>query len=392
FQQVATRWPRYEHGHLAQYRAGLAWSRAGRPQQAVRAFQAVIDSFPRSVYVRDAHLEIAKAWEAEGDKERSAAAFARYAERYPKDKGAADAWLKAADLYAAAGKEDRALAIRLAYIERYPADVETAMEVYESLATKELATVTPSRPISTLLPPPAPVEKPRKGAKARKGAKVVPVAPAPPPSRLAEYLKRATSHPTLASRGILAQVSYLKAEEARPAYDALRIRQPLPPSIAAKQKSLDRLMGLYRESVDMGVPEWAHASTFRIGEALVSFGDALERSERPADLQGDALRAYEDVVLERAGQFATRGEDVWSELLRQKKKDAGDDPWLAKAQSALWQRLGDRFAGIAEADYPLLSARAVDKRKGDDVRPEGKGAGRRDTTDRPRIQRQEDRP
>jgi hypothetical protein len=190
----------------------------------------------------------------------------------------------------------------------------------------------------------------------------------------------------------MAQVSFLKAEEARPAYEGLRIRQPLPPSIAAKQKSLDHLMGLYRESVDMGVPEWAHASTFRIGEALVAFGDALEKSERPADLQGDALSAYEDVLFERAGQFANRGEDVWSDLLRQKGKDAKDDPWLAKAQGALWQRLGDRFSGIPEVDYPLLSARAVEKKTSEEKRPESKGAGRRDSTERPRIQRQEDRP
>jgi hypothetical protein len=150
-------------------------------------------------------------------------------------------------------------------------------------------------------------------------------------------------------------------------------------------------MGLYRESVDQGAPEWTHASTFRIGEALVGFGDALQKSERPADLAGDGLQAYEDVLFERAGQFTTRGEDVWSELLRQKGKDAGDDPWLQKAQSALWQRLGDRFAGIAEADYPVLAAREVEKRKSDEAR-EPKGSGRRDSTERPRSQRQEARP
>jgi tetratricopeptide (TPR) repeat protein len=401
FQQVATRWPRYEHAHLAQYRAGLAWSRAGQQNEAVRALQAVIDSFPGSTYVRDAQLEIAKAWEAGGEKEKSAAGYARFAERFPKDPGAADAWLKAADLYAAAGKEEKALEIRLAYIKRYPNDVETAMEVYEALAVKELATVGPSRPISTLLPPAAESAtgakgakgtKATKGTKGGKGAKLTPSATPPALSHLAEYLKRAKTHPSLASNGIMAQVNFLKAEEARPAYEGLRIRQPLPPSIAAKQKSLDHLMGLYRQSVDLGVPEWAHASTFRIGEALVAFGDALEKSERPADLTGDGLQAYEDVLFERAGQFAERGEGVWSELLRQKGKEAGNDPWIAKAQGALWQQLGERFTGIPEADYPLLAARAVEKRKIDDERSERKSAGRRDSTERPRIQKQEDRP
>ncbi len=387
FQQVASRWPRYEHAHLAQYRAGLAWARAGQAREAVRALQAVCDSFPRSTYVRDAHLEIAKVWEADGEKEKSAAAYARFAERFPKDTGAADAWLKAADLYAAAGKAEKALELRLAYIKRYPGDVETAMEVYEGLAMKDLETVGPSRPISTLLVGLA--ERPAKAGKARKGGKP---AKAVAPSHLVEYLRRAQTHPNLASRGIMAQVSFLKAEEAQLAYGALRIRQPLPPSIAAKQKSLDHVMALYRQSVDAGVPEWTHASTFRIGEALVAFGDALENSQRPADLTGDALTAYEDVLFESAGQFAERGEKVWSELLRQKGEAGKGDPWIVKAQGALWARLGDRFAGIPEVDYPLLTARETGRKKNDEERPGRNGPGRRDSTERPRIQRQEDRP
>ncbi|HKQ57435.1 MAG TPA: tetratricopeptide repeat protein, partial [Candidatus Eisenbacteria bacterium] len=361
FQQVATRWPRYEHAHLAQYRAGLAWAKAGQPRDAVRAFQAVIDSFPRSAYVRDAQLEIARTWEAAGEKEPSAAAYARFAERYPKDAGAADAWLKAADLYAAAGKDDQALEIRLAYVKRYPNDIETAMEVYEGLAKKELAAVGPGHPVSKLLPPPAPAPA-KKGAK-RAAAKPKPAAPAGPPSALAEYLKRAKLRPDLASRDLLAQVTFLEAEEARPAYEALRIRQPLPKSIAAKQKSLDALMAGYKKSVDRGVPEWAHASTFRIGEALVTFGEALEKSERPADLQGDALHAYEEVLHDRAVAFAQRGEDVWADLLKQKSKDAKDDPWLARAQEALWKRLGDRFFFVPEVDYPLVSARPAERQE-----------------------------
>ena len=366
FQQIATRWPRYPHAHLAQYRAGLAYARAGQTREAVRAMQAVIDSFPKSEYVRDAHLEIARAWEKGGEKEPSAAAYARFAERYPKDPGAADAWLKAADLYAAAGKDEKAQELRLAYVRRYPNDIETAMEVYEGLAAKELAAVGPGRLLSSLLPPePPPPAKPGRGKKgAAKPARAkAPAAPVAPPSHLAEYMKRAKARPDLASRPLLAQVAFLKAEEARPAYEALRIRQPLPPSIAAKQKSLDHVMALYKQCVDVGVAEWAHAATFRIGEVLVGFGTALENSQRPADLQGDALRAYEDVLFERAGVFAQRGEGVWAELLKQKAKDTKDDPWVARAQEALWKRLGDRFYYRPEVEYPLVGAKPAERQE-----------------------------
>ena len=403
FQQVASGWPRYQHAPLAQYRAGLAWAHAGRPEEAVRAMEAVIDSFPKSEYVRDAHIEIARAWEKGGEKEKAAAAYARFAEHYPKEKVAADAWLKAADLYAAAGKDDHAQEIRLAYVQRYPNDVETALDVYEGLALKELKTVGPNRPISMLLP--APLKPAGKGAAgkgtAAKGASAKrAVPPSAPASYLAEYLRRAETNPKLASREILAQVSYLQAEESRPSYEALRLRLPLPTSIAARQKSLDHLMGLYKKSVDQGVPEWAHASTLRIGEALVNFGQALEQSERPHDLAGDALHAYEDVLFEKAHEFDERGENVWSELLRQKGvagEHVKDDPWIARAQGALWQRLGDRFAYRPETDYPLVDARAAEKKQPVEEPPK-KGSGRSDRSDRsgrgekPQARKTEDHP
>ena len=253
FQQVATRWPRYEYAPRAQYRAGLAWGRAGKTGPAVSAMQAVIDSFPKSEYVRDAHLEIARAWEKGGEKEKAAAAYVRFAERYPGEKGAADAWLKAADRYEAAGKDGEAQKIRLAYIKRYPNDVETAMEVYEGLALQELKTVGPDHPVSSLLPAPVKTITRKGKAAGAKGPAGKGVAAAPP-TYLAEYLRRAKTNPKLASHAILGQVALLQAEEARPSYEALRIRQPLPPSIAAKQKSLDHLMGLYKQSVDQGAP------------------------------------------------------------------------------------------------------------------------------------------
>ena len=324
--------------------------------------QAVIDSFPKSEYVRDAHLEIARAWEKGGEKEKAAAAYVRFAERYPGEKGAADAWLKAADLYAAAGKDGEAQKIRLAYIKRYPNDVETAMEVYEGLALQELKTVGPDHPVSIAAPRARQDDHAQGQSRGREGpggqGALPPPRPPTWPSTCGGRRRIPSSRPTRFS----ARWHSSRPRKQRPSYEALRIRQPLPPSIAAKQKSLDRLMGLYKQSVDQGAPEWAHASTFRIGEALMNFGDALEKSERPHDLTGDGLNAYEDVLFERAHAFGERGENVWSDLLK-RTPDAKDDPWIARAQGALWQRLGDRFGYRPETDYPLVNARAADKKE-----------------------------
>jgi len=136
------------------------------------------------------------------------------------------------------------------------------------------------------------------------------------------------------------------------------------------------VLARYRSSVDMGVPTWASASTYRIGQALVEFGEALQRSERPADLHGDDLAAYDDVLGRQAQAFFDRGEGVWTDLLRKKAHEAPDDPWIHQAQDALWQRLGNRFFFRPETDFPLIQGEPASRGRdgGDDSSSAPSGA------------------
>jgi hypothetical protein len=312
--------------------------------------QALIAHFPKSEFVREAHLQTARSWEAIGEREQAAQAYIEFAERYPDEVSAQGAWLKAADLWAAAKQEQKAEDLRLAYIQKYPGDFETALEILEGLARRDLAGVTPEHPVSSLLPKAS-------GKATKAGGKIRVAVPQPPPapaSHLATYLKLADAHPTLAARDVKAQVQFLRGEELAGLYNAARLYQPLSKSIPAKQKLLDSVLVCYRRSVDLGVPEWAHASAFRIGQALVGFGEALEKSDRPADLSGDDLRAYEDVLLEQSRTFHERGEAVWTDLLRQKDPKQPEDQWIAQAQAVLWQGLGGRFLFRPETEFPLV--------------------------------------
>jgi hypothetical protein len=105
------------------------------------------------------------------------------------------------------------------------------------------------------------------------------------------------------------------------------------------------------------VAEWTRAAAFRVGEALIAFGDALEASERPEGLKGDDLAAYDEVLLDEAWTFYDRGEAAWSDLLRE-TREAADDPgdWIATTQQALWPRLRDKFLFMPEAEYPVVAA------------------------------------
>ena len=79
--------------------------------------------------------------------------------------------------------------------------------------------------------------------------------------------------------------------------------------------------------------------------------------ERPADLAGDDLIAYDEVLEEQSWEFYDRGEDIWSELLRQSTRSETDPgQWIERARTALWPRLSQRFLYRPETDYPLVAA------------------------------------
>ncbi|HTR97637.1 MAG TPA: tetratricopeptide repeat protein [Candidatus Acidoferrales bacterium] len=340
FEQVATRWPAYEQAPTAQYRAGLAWAKAARPRDAVRAFEALIDHYPKCEYVRDARVQIASVWDAAGEKRPAAEAYLALARSDLADEGAAAAWLRSADLFAAAGDSSRSDSLRLAYLGRWPHDDEAAMTILEALARRELNVIDAAHPISKLLATGPDRRHPR------------------PTSRLAEYLLRGRAHAALVSHDLVAEVRFLQGEEAHGAFAAARLGQPLTKSIPAKKRLLDSLLVRYRRSADLGVALWAHASAYRIGQSLVEFAVALEHADPPADLKGADRRAYQDVLLDQSRAFGVRGEDVWTEMLHRLGPDATGDAWTAQAQGALWQRLGNRFLFHPEVEFPLVDEAA----------------------------------
>jgi TolA-binding protein len=351
FERVASRWPTYEHAHLAQYRAALAWLAAGSRANGLRALEGLIQTFPNSEYVRDARLQIGHVWEGAGEPARAADAWMSFVRHYPEDSTAAEALLRAADLFDQAGQTARSDSVRLDYVSRYPGDVRTGLETYERLARRELAALA-ERPISTLLPPPTKARV--QGAKEENRTSG---------SHLGEYLKRAAARPELASRDLMAEVRFRMGEERRDAYLAARLTQPLEKSIPVRQARLDSLIAAYKRAADLGSHPWAQASAYRIGEALVAFGEALETSERPADLSGDDLAAYEEVLFTQAGAFHTRGEQVWTDLLRAAEDSKATSDWVAKARDSLWGRLAQRFYFMPEAEYPVARATPAEPKR-----------------------------
>jgi tetratricopeptide (TPR) repeat protein len=337
YEDAASRWPDYEHAGRAWYQAGLGYRQAGRTEDAVRAFNRLIETDPGHEFAKDAHLQIAAAWEASGHTALAALAYRRISRTYPEDTDAAGALLKAAELLTAAGEAGGADSVRTEYLDRFPEDVETGMSILEDLGTRELAALPDGAAISPLLA-------------VKKNAS---------PGYLARYLKLAEANPDFASPRILARVQFLRGEELYGPYAALPLTLPIDKSIAAKKGKLEALLAVYGVCGNHGVAEWTRAAAYRIGEALIAFGRALETSERPAGLEAEDLAAYDEVLLNEAWTFFDRGEAAWSDLLRE-TREAEDDPgdWIAATQRALWPRPGEKFLFMPEVEYPVVAAGA----------------------------------
>jgi TolA-binding protein len=344
FARVARDWPSFPHADLALYRAGLGFAATKSYADAAGAWEQLLTKYPKSEYARDATVQIAQAYEKSGNARSAADAYERFSRVYTSDPDAAEALLKASELLAADKDEAGAEKMRSLFIERFPGETEIVMQIRATRAEKELAGVAGgASKLSSLLS----TVTPKKGAQA-----------APPSSDLQAYLALAKDHPDLASPSIMAKVDYLTAEEAHAEYAAMKLTQPLPKSLEKKKAKLESTLELYNRCAKHGIAEYTRGAAHRVGQSLIEFGDALVASERPKDLAGDDLIAYDDVLNQQSWEFYDRGEDVWSDLLTQTRGEK-DDPgqWIARTRDALWPRLAQKFLFQPAVEHPFVAAK-----------------------------------
>ncbi|MFN8548059.1 MAG: tetratricopeptide repeat protein [Candidatus Eisenbacteria bacterium] len=337
--ELARRWPERDDAPVALYKSGATYASIDSTARAAQAFERVVRAYPKHELARDAMLELARVQEAGGDSSAAAASYARFSALYPRDDDAGSALLRAIALWDRAKEEAPADAARRDYLARYPDDLEARFEFMRRFARRDFEEQRAAKRLDALLATPT-----------KKGKK-----PAPPTGDLAAYRELAARDPERADHDFLAEIDFARAEELRAAYDALALSLPLDRSIATKQASLERCLSAYRATLDRRVPRWSSAATFRMGEVVVAFGDALRASPRPPDLSDADRTGYEALLEEQAWSFFDRGEAIWGELLRASGESAPDpDGWLARTRHALWPRVAARFLHYPEASHPTL--------------------------------------
>jgi TolA-binding protein len=144
------------------------------------------------------------------------------------------------------------------------------------------------------------------------------------------------------TRYLAARASLELAEPARKRFAAVRLTQPLANSLKEKKALMEKVIAAYTAAADYSVAEVTTAATFRLGEVYEILGADLMQSERPAELDADALEQYELLLEEQAYPFEEKAIELY-EANAARAAHGIYDEWV--------ERSFERLAGLMPARY-----------------------------------------
>jgi len=144
------------------------------------------------------------------------------------------------------------------------------------------------------------------------------------------------------TRFLAATASLELADPVRERFEVVKLKQPLADSLKLKKSLMEDVIKAYTNAADYGVAEVTTASTFRLGEVYEHFSSDLLDSDRPAELDADALEQYELLLEEQAYPFEEKAIDLYK-ANADRAPDGVYDEWVQKSF--------ERLAGLMPARY-----------------------------------------
>lgn len=144
------------------------------------------------------------------------------------------------------------------------------------------------------------------------------------------------------TRFLAAVASLELAEPVRERFAVVKLTQPLANSLKLKKSLMEEVIAAYTDAAGYGVAEVTTAATYRLGEVYERFSADLMASDRPAELDADALEQYELLLEEQAFPFEEKAIDLYK-ANADRAADGVYDEWV--------QRSFVRLAGLMPARY-----------------------------------------
>jgi TolA-binding protein len=147
------------------------------------------------------------------------------------------------------------------------------------------------------------------------------------------------------TRFLAAKASVRLAEPVRKRFEVVQLTQPLAESMKLKRALMEDVIEAYTDAAEYGVAEVTTESTFRLAQVYESFAGDVMESERPRDLDADALEQYELLLEEQVFPIEEKAIDLYK-ANTDRVPDGVWDEWV--------ERSFNRLAGLLPARYAKL--------------------------------------
>ncbi|MBN1239916.1 MAG: tetratricopeptide repeat protein, partial [Gammaproteobacteria bacterium] len=296
----------------AEYDAAAALVRLEDWAMAADVLEGFRQAFPDHELQPEATKQLASVYRKAGQLGRSAGEYERVAAESADPELRREAMLLAGELYEEAGQADSALDVYARYIGEFPRPLDVAQETRFKVAGMY----------------------DRRGDTASYHAML---------RDIVANDDTAGADRTDRSRYLAAQSALVLSEQLYEDFVVVELVQPFDASLAEKQRRMDAAMQAFEALVDYEVGEVTAAATFYIAEVYFEFSRSLLESERPADLDPQALVDYDLAIEEEAFPFEEQAIEVHEqnyELIA-----AGlYNPWVQRSLDRLADMMPGRYA------------------------------------------------
>ncbi|NQV86020.1 MAG: tetratricopeptide repeat protein [Woeseiaceae bacterium] len=165
-------------------------------------------------------------------------------------------------------------------------------------------------------------------------------------ARLAELIQidaSAGSQRSDRTRFLAAKASLELADPVRRRFEVVKLTQPLANSLKLKKELMEDVISAYTGAAEYGVAEVTTAATFRLGEVYEQFSVALMQSDRPKELDDEALEQYEILLEEQAFPFEEKAIDLYKANADRAANGVYDE-WVRRSYEQLARLMPARYA------------------------------------------------
>src|SRR5262249_28393715 len=260
----------------------------------------------------EATKQIAYAYRQNNQLSQAASEYERLASQSPDPQLRGEALLIAGDLYTQTNSRDRALDTYTRYVKEFPRPVETAVETRFKIAEMYKATHDESLYHHEL-------------------------------EEIVRADADAGSERTGRTRTIAARSALVLAEQTYRDFAVVKLKQPFETSLQDKQQRMDATIAAMGRLVDYAIDEVTAAATYYMAETYFNFSRSVVETERPADLKGADLEAFEMDLDETAFPFEEKAINVHEKNMELLHAGVFNE-WTDKSLSRLTELMPGRYA------------------------------------------------